>query len=58
MTFHTENHHFIPDGEDVIDGHVDGPKEFTCMQYNYSHSCTPQSQSVCGDKPTGILAVL
>jgi len=28
------------------------------MQYNYSHSCIPQSQSVCGDKPTGVVVVL
>jgi len=27
------------------------------MQYNYSHSCTPQSQLVCGDKPTALVVV-
>jgi len=28
------------------------------MQYIYSHSCIPQSQLVCGDKPTGSVVVL
>jgi len=27
------------------------------MQYNYSHSCTPQSQLVRGDKPTAVVVV-
>jgi len=29
------------------------------MKYNYSHSCIriPQSQSVCGDKPTALVVV-
>jgi len=27
------------------------------MQCNYSHSCIPLSQSVCGDKPTAVAVV-
>jgi len=27
------------------------------MQYNHSYSCIPQSQSVCGDKPTDVVVV-
>ena len=36
MTFRTENHHFIPDG-DVIDGHVDTSKTVYEVSYTLMH---------------------
>jgi len=37
MTFRTENHHFIPDGEDVIDGHVDTSRTVYEVSYTLIH---------------------